>query len=76
MFLSQHLVSRIDSPQHPFGAQCVGHAEMMWSAVCLSAPHSQLKEEAKSYLYKDDQKHSMPVCNQLSLTLAGPDQEV
>ena len=61
MFLSQHLVSRIDRPRRPFGARCVEHAEMMWSGVCLCAPHSQLQEEAKPYLYKDDQKRPMPV---------------
>ena len=41
--------------------------EMMWFGVCLCAPHLQLQEEAKPYLYKDDQKRPMPVCKQLSL---------
>ena len=47
---------------------CVKHAEMMWSGVCLCAPLSQLQEETKPYLYKDDQKCPMPLCKQLSLT--------
>ena len=64
MFLSQHLVSRIDRSQCLFGACCVEHAEMMCSEVCLCAPHLQLQEEAKPYLYKDDQKR-------LSQTLFG-----
>ena len=51
MFLSQCLVSKIDRPQHSFGAWCVEHAEMMWSEVCLCAPHLQLQEEAKPYIY-------------------------
>ena len=68
MFLSQCLVSRIDRPQRPFGAQCVEHAEMMWSGVCLYATHSQLQKETKPYLNKDDQKRPMPVGKWLSHT--------
>ena len=68
MFLSQRLVSRIDRPRRCFGAWCVEHTEMMWSGVCLCAPHSQLQEEAKPYLFKDNQKRPMPVRQQLSLT--------
>ena len=68
IFLSQHLVSRIDRPRRPFGSWCVEHAEMMWSEVCVYAPHSQLQEEAKPYSYENDQKRLMPVRNPLSLT--------
>ena len=68
VFLSQNLISRIDRPQHPFSAQCVEHAEMMWSGVRLCAPHLQLQGEAKPYLYKDDQKRPMPVHKWLSFT--------
>ena len=72
MLLSQRLISEIDRRQHPFGARCVGHAEMMWSVVCLCAPHSQLQEQARPYLYKDDRKRPTPVCKRLSVTQAGP----
>ena len=75
MFLSQRLVSRIDGPRRPFGVRCVEHAQIMRSGICLCAPHLQLQEEAKPYLYKDDQKPLMPVRKQLSLTYAGLDQE-
>ena len=58
MFFSQHLVLsfRIDSPRHLFGARRVEHTEMMWYAVCLCAPHSQLQEGARTHLCMDDQK--------------------
>ena len=68
MFLSQHLVFRIDRPRRPFGAWCVEHAEMMWSEVYLCAPHAHLQKKAKPYLYKDDQKCPKPVHKWLSLT--------
>ena len=69
------IYSRIDKPRRPFVVWCVGHAEMIWSAVCLCAPHSQVQEEPKPYLYKDDQKRPIPVCKRLNLTYTGPDQE-
>ena len=72
--LGQRLVSKFDRSRRPFVARCVGNAEMMWSAVCLCAPHSQLQEEPKPYLYKNDRKRPTSVCKRLSLTYAGPDQ--
>ena len=41
--LSQHLVlsSKTIRPNIPLGAGCMGHCEMVWSAVCSLAPHSQ-----------------------------------
>ena len=46
--LSQHLVSSSKTirPNIPRGARCMGHCEMMWSAVCSLAPHyNSLKEQ-------------------------------
>ena len=45
----------------PFCCPFVKHAEMLWSAVGLRAPHLQLQEEARPYSYKDDQKRLTPV---------------
>ena len=72
MFLRQHLVSMIDRPRRPFGTRCVEHAAMMWSAVYSCAPHSQLQDETRLYLYNDGRKRPTPVCKWLGLTQAGP----
>ena len=51
MELSQHLVSsfmtvRLIIPQ---GVRCVGHVEIIWSAVCSLAPHLHFAEEARPH---------------------------
>ena len=59
MELSQHLVSlsKTVSPIIPRGAwACIGHAEIMWSAVCSLVPHSQFAEEARPHLFMDEPK--------------------
>ena len=69
--LSQHLVSsfKIVRPIIPQGARCMGHVGIMWSAVCLLAPHL-LFAEARLHLCFDEPKRSTPVCRRLSLTQA------
>ena len=69
---SQHLVSssKIIRPNIPRGARCMGHCEMMWSAVCSLAPHSQFAGGARPHLYMDEQKRSTPERRRLSLTQA------
>ena len=51
--LSQHgvLSSKTVRSATPRGVQCMGHAGITWSAVCLVAPHSQLDEGVRPYLY-------------------------
>ena len=53
---SQHLVSSSKTvrPCIPLGARCVGHVRIIWSAVCSTAPHSQLDVEARPHLCMDD----------------------
>ena len=72
MVLSQHRVSssKTDRPTIPRGARCVGHNEMMWSAVCSEAPHSQLDVGARPHLCIDEWKQPTPVRSRLSLTQA------
>ena len=67
---SQHLVSSSKTvrPYIPVGARCVGHDEIMWSAVCSVAPHSQFGEGARPHLYMSEPKRPVPERNRLSLT--------
>ena len=69
---SQHLVSSSKTvrPSIPRGARCVGHCEIMWSAVCLVAPHSQFATGARPHLYMDEPKRPTPERRRLSLTQA------
>ena len=69
---SQHLVSSSKTirPNIPRGARCMGHCEMMWSAVCSLAPHSQFVREARPNLYMDEQKLITPERRRLSLSQA------
>ena len=70
---SQHLVSSSKTirPNIPRGARCImGHCEMMWSAVCSLAPHSQFVRGARPHLYMDEQKRLARERRQLSLTQA------
>ena len=59
---SQHLVSlsKTIRPNIPRGARRMGHCEMMWSAVCSLAPHSQFVRGARPHLYLDEQKRPTP----------------
>ena len=67
---SQHLVSSSKTvrPNIPRGARCVGHCEIMWSAVCSLAPHSQFGKGARPHLYMDEPKRPTPERRRLSLT--------
>ena len=69
---SQHLVlsSKTIKPNIPLGAGCMGHCEMVWSAVCSLAPHSQFVRGARPHLYMDEQKRPTPERRRLSLTQA------
>ena len=69
---SQHLVSSSKTirPNIPRGARCMGHCEMMWSAVCSLAPHSQFVRGARPHLCMDEQKRPTPERRRLSLTQA------
>ena len=69
---SQHLVSSSKTirPNIPRGSRCMGHCEMMWSAVCSLAPHSQFARGARPHLYMDEQKRPTPERRRLSLTQA------
>ena len=51
--LSQHgvLSSKTVRPATPRGVQCMEHAGITWFAVCLVAPHWQLDEGVRPYLY-------------------------
>ena len=60
--------SRTNTPCIPFGARCRGHLEMMWSAVCSEAPHSQFGEGAAPYLYMDEWNRPTPVRRRFSFT--------
>ena len=70
--LSLHLVlsSKTVRPIIPQGARCIEHVKVMWFAVGLLAPHSDLAEEARSLLCMDEPKRPMPVRRRLSLTQA------
>ena len=73
MELSQHLVepaSKTVRPIVPRGAQCMGHVEIMWSAIRSLAPHSHFAEEARPHLCMDEPKRLTPVRKRLSLTQA------
>ena len=72
MEFSQHLVSSSKTvrPDIPRGARCVGQCEIMWSAVCSVAPHSQFGEGARPHLCMDDLKRPTPERRRLSLTQA------
>ena len=72
MELSQHLVSSSKTvrPIIPRGAQCVGHVEIMWSAVCALAPHLHFAEGARPHLCMEETKRPTPVRRRLSLTQA------
>ena len=72
MELSQNLVlsSKTVRSIIPRGAQCMGHVKIMWSAVCLLAPHSHFAEEARLHLCMDKPKHPTPVHRRLRLTQA------
>ena len=52
MELSQHVVSSSKTIRSiiPRGVRCVGPVKIMWSAVCLLAPHLQFPEEARPHL--------------------------
>ena len=53
---NQHRVSSFTTvrPATARGAQCLGHAEVTWSAVCSVASHSQFDEGARPHLYMDE----------------------
>ena len=44
--------------------------KIMWSAVCLLAPHSHFAEKARPHLCMDEPKRPTPVRRRLSLTQA------
>ena len=69
---SQHLVpsSKTIRSNIPRGARCMGHCEMMWSAVCSLAPHSQFVRGARPHWYMDEQKRPTPERRGLTLTHA------
>ena len=56
MVFSQHRVSspKTVGPCIPVGAECMGHVRMIQSAVCSTAPHSQLNVGARPHLCMDD----------------------
>ena len=58
-------------PWIPFGAWYIGHSRITWSAVCSSAPHSQLALEAKPHLCINERNLPTPVRRRFSLTQAG-----
>ena len=71
LILSQRRVSssRTNRACIPFGARCRGYVEMMWSAVCSEAPHSQFGEGATPrYLYMDEWNRPTPVRRRFSFT--------
>ena len=70
--IEPHLVSlpKAVRPIIPRGARRVGHVKIMWSAVCLLAPHSQFGEEARPHLCMDEPKRPTPLRRRLSLTQA------
>ena len=61
--LSQHLVSSSKTvrPIIPSDARWMRHVKIMWSAVCLLAPHSHFAEEATSHLYMNEPQRPTPV---------------
>ena len=70
--LSQHLVSSSKTvrPIIHRSARCMGHVKIMWSAVCLLAPHSHFAEKATPHLCMDEPTRPTPVRRRLSLTQA------
>ena len=60
--------SRTNRPCIPFGARCRGHVEIMWSAVCSEAPHSQFGQGAAPHLYMDEWNRPTPVRRRFSFT--------
>ena len=69
---SQHLVSSFKTvrPIFPRGARCVGHVEIMCSAVCSLPPHSHFAEEARPHLCMDEPKRPTSIRRQLISTQA------
>ena len=57
-------------PCSPRGGRWIGHWRTTWSTVCLSAPHSQVAEEAIPHLYKQERKRPTPVRRRLRRTQA------
>ena len=72
--LSQHFVSSSKTIKSgiSWGARCVRHCEMTWSAVCSVAPHSQFENGARPHLYLDEQKSRW----RLSLTQDALDKRI
>ena len=72
MELSQHLVLSFKTvrPIIPQSARCLQYVEIMWSAVCSLAPHTQFVEEARPHLCMDESKRPTPARRRLSLTQA------
>ena len=69
--LSQHLVSSSTTTRANISrnAQCLGHYEMIWSAICSVAPLTWFVNGARHHLYINTQKRTMPERrNRLSLT--------
>ena len=63
----QVLSSKTVRPAILSGTQCMRHAEIMWSAVCLMTPHLPFNEGVRPHLYMDERKRSMPERRRLSL---------
>ena len=61
--LSQHLVTSSKTVKLiiPRGARCMGHVEIMLSAVCSLEPHSHCAEKARALLCMDEPKRPTPV---------------
>ena len=72
MLLCQHRVSSSKTirPRVSCGPGYIGHAVRIWSAVCTEAPHSQLGEGARPYLYMEKWNRPTPVLKRLSLIQA------
>ena len=54
----------------PLGARWIGHADITWSAVCSSAPHSHSGVGARPHLCIHERKRPTPVLKRFSLTQA------
>ena len=76
--LSQHRVSSFKTvkPRAPCGARCTGHTIKTWSAICLTAPHSQFGEGARPHLCMDEWNRPTPILKRLSLTQAARDKPI
>ena len=72
----QHLVSSFKTIRSntPWGARCMEHCEMMWSALCSLAPHSQFVRGTRSHLYMDEQKRLTPERKTVELDPSCPGQ--